>query len=83
MQATAFFAIAVVVGFFMLVVFGAAWFIAIPIAILLFLVPAAFAAALASRKLERSHPAGGAAVPSSGEASYDPVVDPDERPATR
>jgi hypothetical protein len=83
MQATGFFAIAVVIGFLMLVVFGAAWFIAVPLAFLFFLVPVAFAAALAGRGRDRGQPPGGEGVPSSAEASYDPVADPAQRPRTR
>ena len=83
MQATGFLALAIFVGLVMVVVFGVTWFIAIPVAVLLFLVPVAFVAALAMRKLDRRHPTGSAAMPSSGEASYDPVVDPQQRPVTR
>jgi membrane protein implicated in regulation of membrane protease activity len=79
MPATAVFALAVVLGLFMLVVLGAAWFVAIPVAVLVFLIPVAFVAALAGRKLERNHPSGSEGVPSSAEASYDPVVDPAAR----
>jgi fatty acid desaturase len=82
MQATAFFAVAVVVGLLMLVVFGVVWFLAVPIAFLLFLVPVAFVTSFAIRRTDHGHPPGGEGVPSSAEASYDPVVDPSERPTT-
>jgi len=84
MQATGFFLFAIFVGILMLVVFSAAWFIAIPVAILLFLIPMAFVGALAARQQNRgAKPAGAGGMPSTGEASYDPVVDPEQRPLTR
>jgi hypothetical protein len=79
MQATAVFAVAVVVGLLMLVVFGLAWFLAVPIAILLFLVPVAFGSAFGLRRAERTAPTGSAAMPSSQEAAYEPIVDPAQR----
>ncbi len=82
MQATGFLAVALVIGFLMAVVFGAAWFIAVPVAFLVFLVPVAFVAAVAARRTERTRPTGSEAMPSTREASYDPVVDPAERPTS-
>jgi membrane protein implicated in regulation of membrane protease activity len=83
MPATGLFLLAVFVGILALVVLGAAWFVAIPLAFLLFLVPVAFFAALGARRSGRAHPTGSEAMPSSREASYDPVVDPAERPRGR
>ena len=83
MQATALIAVALVVGFLAAVVLGAAWFVAVPVAFLVFLVPVAFFAALAARKQDRTRPTGAGAMPSSQEASYQPIVDPAERPTTR
>jgi hypothetical protein len=77
MQATAFLAVALVVGFIALVVLGAAWFIAIPLAFLVFLIPVAFVSIFAAKRagLDRgTHPTGSQAMPSSREASYDPRI---------
>ncbi len=82
MQATGFFGFAIVVGVIMVVVFGAAWFIAVPVVVLLFLIPMGFAGAAAKRRDQRLTPAGDG-VPTSREASYDPVQDPSERAVDR
>jgi len=83
MPATGFLALAIFVGLLMLVVFGAAWFIAIPVALLLFLIPVAFVTVLAAKRsgLGADHPTGSDAMPSSAEASYDPRIDPSQPPA--
>jgi hypothetical protein len=83
MPATGLLALAIFVGILMLVVFGAAWFIAIPVALLLFLIPVAFVSAYAARRtgVGAAHPTGSEAMPSSAEASYDPRIDPSQPPA--
>jgi uncharacterized protein (DUF58 family) len=81
MQVTGLIALAIFVGILMTVVFGAAWFIAVPVAFLFFLIPVAFIAVLAARQRRPGAPSGQA--PTSGEASYEPVVDPAQRPQTR
>jgi hypothetical protein len=81
MQVTGLIALAIFVGILMAVVFGAAWFIAVPVALLFFLIPVAFITVLAARQRRAGGPSGQA--PTSGEASYDPVVDPAQRPQTR
>ena len=50
MAATGLLVLAIFVGILMLVVLGAAWFIAIPLAVLLFLVPVAFVSAYTARR---------------------------------
>jgi uncharacterized protein (DUF58 family) len=76
-------ALAIFVGILMLVVFGAVWFIAIPVALLVFLIPVAFVTAFGARRagVHADHPTGSEAMPSSAEASYDPRIDPSQPPA--
>lgn len=83
MPATGLFVFSIFVGILMLVVIGAAWFVAIPVAFLLFLVPMAFLAALAARRDRGAKPTGAGGMPSTAEAAYDPVADPSQRPTTR
>lgn len=81
MQVTGLIAVAIFIGVIMTVVFGAAWFIAVPVAVLLFLIPVAFLAAFAARERRAGVPPGD--TPSTRQATYDPVQDPAQRPQTR
>jgi len=81
MQVTGLIAVAIFIGILMAVVFGAAWFIAVPVALLLFLIPVGVVTAFAARQRRAGAPSGEA--PSTGEASYEPVVNPAQRPQTR
>jgi ABC-type transport system involved in cytochrome bd biosynthesis fused ATPase/permease subunit len=78
MPATAALALALIVGVGLIVLAGVTPLIGIPMAALVFLVPvasAAFAARAAQddTKLDQ-------ATPTTREATYDPVVDPSDRP---
>jgi hypothetical protein len=80
-QVTGLIALAIFVGILMAVVFGAAWFIAVPVALLFFLIPVGVVTVFAARQRRAGAPSG--EVPSTREAAYDPVVDPAQRPQTR
>ncbi|MHB1539239.1 MAG: hypothetical protein ACYCUM_09930 [Solirubrobacteraceae bacterium] len=73
------FAILIVAAFFIAVVVGMAWFIAVPVAVFLLLFPLAYLVSLFT------HPKGGGGgsprSPSTADASYQPVSDP-EHPGT-
>lgn len=81
MQVTGLIALAIFVAIIMAVVFGAAWFIAVPVAVLFFLVPVAFLGAFAARERGADAPPG--ETPSTRQASYEPIQDPAQRPQTR
>jgi hypothetical protein len=81
MQVTGLIALAIFVGIIMAVVFGAAWFIAVPVALLFFLIPVGFIVAFAARERRAGTPAGD--TPTTRQASYEPVVDPTQHPQTR
>lgn len=70
----AIFATVVVALLFIAVAIGLAWFIAVPVAVMLLLAPAAYVIALITR------PKGGSAssdrIPSTKDASYEPISDP-------
>lgn len=81
MQVTGLLALAIFVGILMAVVFGAAWFIAVPVALLFFLIPVGVVVAFAARQRRAGTPPGD--TPTTRQASYEPVADPAQRPQTR
>jgi hypothetical protein len=83
MPATGLLVLAIFVGILMLVVFGVAWFVAVPLAFLLYLIPVAFVALFAAKRtgVGAARPSGSEAMPTSAEASYNPVADPSQPPA--
>ncbi len=80
MHVSALFALAVVAAFITALVIGLAWFLAVPVAIVLLLAPLGYAFALFRGRGGRA-PAGSEEAPSSQQASYDPVSDP-SKPGT-
>lgn len=77
MQATALLAVAIVAAFVIAIVIGLAWFIAVPVLVLLLLVPIAYMITLVTQRNRGRAPARASqGAPSTREASYQPISDP-------
>lgn len=72
-------AILVVAAFIIAVAVGIAWFIAVPVAVALLMLPLAYFIALFTKP--RGGSGGSERSPSTGDASYQPIADP-EHPGT-
>ncbi len=81
MQATALIAVAIVAGFIIAVAVGLWWFVALPVAALLLLIPAGYTIAYMTQRKARPPSNEARGLPSTREASYDPVSDP-SKPGT-
>ncbi|MDX6649630.1 MAG: hypothetical protein QOJ97_1581 [Solirubrobacteraceae bacterium] len=64
----------------LLAVAGATPFVGIPVAVVLFLVPFAWAALTAGKAADRGRSVDKSGVPTTRQASYKPATDPTERP---
>jgi hypothetical protein len=91
MQAFALLAVAIVAAFIVAIAIGLAWFLVVPVAILLLLLPVAFAIHLFSQRRSGASASEGrsglasdvsGAVPTTHEASYQPISDPSRPGAT-
>lgn len=76
MQAFAFLVVAIVAAFIVAIAVGLAWFLAVPAAILLLLLPVAFATHMFSQRRSHPSPSDGPGVPSTQDAAYRPIADP-------
>jgi hypothetical protein len=81
MQVTALIAVTIVVVCIAALVLGLVWFVAIPVAILLMMIPIGYMITLLTQRKARMGTGESHGVPTSREASYNPVSDP-SKPGT-
>lgn len=83
MEVTALLVVVIVLAFIIALALGVVWFIAVPVAVALLLLPLAYTVALMSRgRSSGPPPEETTGLPSTEEASYEPVRDPSEPGST-
>jgi hypothetical protein len=78
MQVFAIFAVVIVAAFIVAVVVGLAWFIAVPVAVFLLLLPLAYVIAFVTKPRAKADSTVDQRVPSTAQASYEPISDPSQ-----